>query len=188
MPKKPRESRGQEARSTVTWLAQDPRQWPAHGSPRARLHSHPLLSASAFPAEPHSPPRAPRPGNEGPWKAAPGAAPTTWTLTFPSGATPSMRGVAARLRGKCRDWVGGPGASDGPRAVGAGPKKPARGDTTPGGCGASLPGLRPPRVGQAFSSGSPGPSLVLWIFFFFPEGERLPQEDGRAFFFFLPLN
>lgn len=74
MPKKPRESRGQEARSTVTWLAKDQRQRPAHGSPRARLHSHPLHSASALPAEPHRPPRALRPRNEGPRRAAPGAA------------------------------------------------------------------------------------------------------------------
>lgn len=40
-------------------------------------------------------------------------------------------------------------------------------------------------MGQAFSSGSPGPCLVLcWVFFFLPpEGEGLPREDGGFFFF-----
>lgn len=68
--------------------------------------------------------------------------------------------------------------------MGAGPKGPARGDATPGGCGASLPGLRPPRVGQAFSSGSPGPCLVLWIFF----SQRASGSHRRmvGFFFFFP--
>lgn len=43
-------------------------------------------------------------------------------------------------------------------------------------------------MGQAFSSGSPGPCLVLcWVFFFLPpEGEGLPREDGGFFFFSFP--
>lgn len=112
----------------------------------------------------------------------------TFQIFFPSGATPSMRGVAAGLRGKCRDREGGRGGrrrteGGGRGAEGAGPR------------GCDTGGLRGFPAGTSTSSG--GPSLQQWeprtmsgfVDFFFPEGEWLPPEDGRVFFFFfLPLN
>lgn len=98
-----------------------------------------------------------------------------------------MRGVAAGLRGKCRDREGGRGGrrrteGGGRGAEGAGPR------------GCDTGGLRGFPAGTSTSSG--GPSLQQWeprtmsgfVDFFFPEGEWLPPEDGRVFFFFLPLN
>lgn len=94
-----------------------------------------------------------------------------------------MRGVAAGLRGKCRDREGGRGGrrrteGGGRGAEGAGPR------------GCDTGGLRGFPAGTSTSSG--GPSLQQWeprtmsgfVDFFFPEGEWLPPEDGRVFFFF----
>lgn len=94
----------------------------------------------------------------------------TFQIFFPSGATPSMRGVAAGLRGKCRDREGGRGGrrrteGGGRGAEGAGPR------------GCDTGGLRGFPAGTSTSSG--GPSLQQWeprtmsgfVDFFFPEGE-----------------
>lgn len=185
MPEEPRESRGQEAGAEDSHLARTALR-PASGPRFPDLSPplpQPLLSAPALPGHPD-------PGTRGGGRQPAARSRQLGTLTFPSGATPSMRGVAARLRGKCWDGKGGRGGrrrseGGGRGAEGAGPRGR---DAVGGSCGASLPGPRPPRVGQAFSSGSPGPCLVLCCFFP-PRGRGAPTGGGWLFFFFpFPLN
>lgn len=103
-----------------------------------------------------------------------------------------MRGVAARLRGKCWDGEGGRGGrlrteGGGRGAEGAGPR------------GRDAGGLRGFPAGTRTSSGGPSfqqrkprtmSGFVLGFFFFFftPRGRGAPTRGWWLFFFFLPLN
>lgn len=174
MPKKPRESRGQEARCTVSHLARTgPKAASSPWFPEGRSPFSPSAFRLSFPGRAPPPTRAPRPWNEGPRKAARGAAPTTWTLTFPSGATPSMRGVAAGLRGKVQGPGGrprGPAADRGRRARGRG-SRPAemrrRG-------AAGLPCRDFDLLGWAKPSAVGAQDHVWFCGFFFPRGREAP--------------
>lgn len=185
MPEEPRESRGQEAGREDSHLARTALR-PASG-PRFPDLSPPLLAFAFRPG----PPGAPRPGNEGRRGAARGAARTTWDTYLPLRRYTINERGGGPAPGKVLGWGGrprGPTAERGRRARGRG-GRPAgtRRRGGGGGYGASLPGPRPPRVGQAFSSGSPGPCLVLCCFFP-PRGRGAPTGGGWLFFFPFPLN
>lgn len=180
MPEEPRESRGQEEGAEDSHLARTALR-PASGPRFPDLSPplpQPLLSAPALPGHPD-------PGTRGGGRQPAARSRQLGTLTFPSGATPSMRGVAARLRGKCWDGKGGRGGrrrseGGGRGAEGAGPRgRDAVGEG----------GLRGFPAGTSTSSG--GPSLQQrkprtmsgFVLFFPPQRARGSHRRRMAFFF-----
>lgn len=183
MPKKPRESRGQEARSTVTWPAQDQRRRPAQGSPEGSPPLSPFAFRLGFPG------RAPPPTQSTPTPArgAEHGSPRRGAAQrLQLGHLPSPQALHHQWEG----WRPGSGESagtgweaagaggGGPKAVGAGPKEPARGDATPGVL-RGFPGRDFDLLRWAKPSAE-GAQDHVWFcgFFFFPPRGRVAPTGG----------
>lgn len=183
MPEEPRESRGQEAGTEDSHLARTALR-PASGPRFPDLSPplpQPLLSAPALPEHPD-------PGTRGGGRQPAARRRQLGTLTFPSGATPSMRGVAARLRGKCWDREGGRGGrrrseGGGRGAEGAGPRGR---DAVRGAAG--LPCRDLDLLGWAKPSAAEAQDHVWFCVVFFPHRGRGAPTGGWLFFFPFPLN